>query len=83
MPSLSTVGAGAVAGGAAAKEREREMEAARERETGGGGSHRDPLEEEPRGFCRPARARARSAARWSGGAQKNRWGLALVAHKRE
>lgn len=26
----------------------------RERETGGGGSHRDPLEEELRGFCSPA-----------------------------
>lgn len=54
-PSLSTIGAGAVAGGAAEKrESEAERESERERGAGGGGSHRDPLEEEPRGFCRPA-----------------------------
>ena len=48
------------------KESQAARERERERETGGGGSHRDPLEEEPRGFCRPAcagpRAHSREAA---------------------
>lgn len=70
MPSLSTVGAGAVAGGAAAKERE--MEAGRERERDGGVG---ALTVTPRGgaaWILQTRVRGRARAQPRGGLEEHK-----------